>query len=199
MSLAVILEEMRQQIADLDRRLSNIVRPGQVVAVDPDNKVCRHKSGDLTTGWVRWLTARAGADRAWWCPSVGEQAVLFSPDGEPNQGWVLPAGFSDAFPAPDTDPARHVVVYADGMRVIHDSTQKRLILDGWDAEGTVEIRARNIVLKTGDGGFFHLDHAGKATRITHKGGSQFETETWEAGAVVTSQPDHGFHSPEVEA
>lgn len=199
MTLAVLLEEMRQQIADLDRRLSNLVRPGQIVAVDPANGLCRHQSGDLVTGWVRWLTARAGADRDWWCPSVGEQAVLVSPDGEPNQGWVLPAGFSNAFPAPDADPARHVVAYADGMRVIHDSTQKRLSLDGWDAGGTIELRARNIILKTGAGGFFHLDHAGKATRVTHKGGARFETETWESGAVVTAQPDHGFHSPEVEA
>lgn len=197
MSLAVVIEELRQQVADLDRRLSNIVRPGQVVAVDPVKHFCRHKSGELVTGWIRWATTRAGADRDWWCPSVGEQAILFSPDGEPNQGWVFPAGFSDAFPAPDDDPARHVVAYADGMRIVHEPG--RLILDGWDAGGTVELRAKNVIVKTGDGGFFHLDHAGKVTRITHVGGNQFETETWEAGAVVTAKPDHGFHSPEVEA
>lgn len=197
MSMAVILEEMRQDIGELQRRLSNLVLPGQVTAVDADNHICRFTHGTLTTGWVRWLTTRAGADRDWWCPSVGEQAVLFSPDGEPNQGWVLPAGYSNAFPAPDNDPARHVVAYADGMRIVHEPG--RLVLDGWDAGGTVEIRAKNVIVKTGDGGFFHLDHAGKATRITHTGGNQFETETWEAGAVVTGKPDHGFHSPEVKA
>lgn len=197
MSIATVIEEMRQDIGELQRRLSNIVMPGQITAVDAANHLCRFTHGTLTTGWVRWLTTRAGADRDWWCPTVGEQALLFSPDGEPNQGWVLPAGYSNVFPAPDRDPARHVVAYADGMRIVHEPGL--LILDGWDAEGTVEIRAKNVILKTGDGGFFHLDHAGKATRITHVGGNQFESESWTTGAVVTGKPDHGFHPPEVEA
>lgn len=197
MSLQALLEEMRQQIADLDRRLSNVVRPGRIVAVDPAGLVCRHQSGDLVTGWVRWLTHRAGADRDWWVPSVGEQAILFAPDGEPNQGWVLPAGYSNAFPAPESDPARHVVAYADGVRVVHEPG--RLILDAWDAEGTVEIRAKNVIVKTGEGGFFHLDHFGKATRVTHKGGNRFETDSWTTGAVVIGNPDQGFTPPEIDA
>lgn len=197
MSMAVVLEEMRQDIGELYRRLSNIVLPGQITAVDAANHLCRFTHGSLTTGWVRWLTTRAGADRDWWCPSVGEQAVLFSPDGEPNQGWVLPAGYSNAFPAPDNDPARHVVAYADGMRIVHEPG--RLVLDGWDAGGTIELRAKSIVIKTGDGGYYHVDQAGMATRITHKGGNQFETEKWVAGSVVVDKGDQGFHPPEVEA
>lgn len=197
MSIAVVIEELRQQLAELERRLANLVIAGLVVEVDPPNLVCRVESGGLVTGWVRWLTQRAGADREWWCPSVGEQVVLLSPHGEPNQGWVLPAGFTDSFPAPDTDPARHVVIYADGMTIIHEPG--RLILDGWDAEGTIELRAKNVIVKTGDGGFYHLDHAGCATRITHLGGNQFKTESWQTGAVVTGEPDHGFNPPEVPA
>lgn len=197
MSLAVVLEELRQDVRELERRLSNLLLAGQVSAVDPANHLCRFRSGELETGWVRWLTCRAGADREWWCPSVGEQAKLLSPDGEPNQGWVLPAGYSDAFPPPDTDPARHVIAYADGIRIVHEPG--RLILDGWDAEGTIELRAKSVVIKTGDGGYYHLDHAGMATRITHKGDNQFETERWVAGAVVVDKGDHGFHFPEVEA
>ncbi len=196
MSIAVLIEDLRQEVAELSRRLANIVIPGRVAAVDPANAMCRFQAGGLTTGWVRWLTTRAGADRDWWCPSVGEQAVLFAPDGEPNQGWVLPAAFSDAHPAPDNDPARHVIAYADGMRIVHEPG--RLVLDGWDAGGTVEIRAKSVVIKTGEEGFFHLDHAGMASRITHQGGSQFTSETWAAGSVVTPEPDHGFHPPEVE-
>lgn len=197
MSLAVILEEMRQEVNDLSRRLSNIVMPGQITAVDASNHLCRFTHGTLTTGWVRWLTTRAGADRDWWCPSVGEQAVLFAPDGEPNQGWVLPAGYSNAFPAPDNDPARHVVAYADGMRIVHEPGH--LVLDGWDAGGTVEIRAKNLILKIGEKGFYHLDLAGMATRTTHLGGNQFKTESWTAGTVVTPEPNQPFHPPEVAA
>ncbi|TAN61084.1 MAG: phage baseplate assembly protein V [Magnetospirillum sp.] len=199
MSIAVVIGELRQEVAELSRRLSNIVIPGRVAAVDPANALCRFQAGGLTTGWVRWLTTRAGADRDWWCPTEGEQVVLLSPDGEPNQGWVLPAGFSDAFPAPDNDPARHVVAYADGFRIVHDTANKHLVLDGWEAEGTIELRAKNIVIKTGEEGFYHLDHAGLATRLTHQGGTQYKSESWQAGSVVVAEPDHGFHPPEVEA
>lgn len=192
-----IIEELRQAIRELERRQSNILRAGHVVAVDPVALVCRWSDGELTTGWVRWLTRRAGRDRDWWCPSIGEQALLLSPDGEPNQGWVLPAGYTDAHPAPDTDPARHVIAYEDGMRIVHQPG--RLILDGWDAGADIELRARNVVIKTGEGGYYHLDHAGYATRITHLGGAQYRTESWQAGAVAVGLPDHGHHPPEVDA
>lgn len=195
--LSALIEDLRQDMAELQRRLANILMDGQVSAVNPAAGLCRFRSGGLETGWIRWMTVRAGADREWWCPTIGEQVKLLSPDGEPNQGWVLPAAFSDAFPAPDNDPARHVVAYADGMRVIHEPG--RLILDGWDAGGTIELRAKNVVIKTGEEGFFHLDHAGRATRITHKGGNLFETDSWTTATVVIPKPDQGFHPPEVEA
>lgn len=148
MSLPALLEEMRQQIADLDRRLSNVVRPGRIVAVDPAKLVCRHQSGDLVTGWVRWLTHRAGADRDWWVPSVGEQAILFAPDGEPNQGWVLPAGYSNAFPAPESDPARHVVVYRDGARIVYDTAAHKLTAQ---IPGDIEATAEGAIALTAKG------------------------------------------------
>ena len=122
--------------------------------------------------------------------------MLIAPDGEPNQGWIIPAGYSQAAPAPDSDPANHVVEYADGIRIVHEPG--RLILDAWDAAGTVEIRAKNIIMKTGEEGFYHLDHAGMATRVTHLDGPNYQSESWTTGAIVTPEPDHGHNPPEVE-
>ncbi|MGE4526827.1 MAG: phage baseplate assembly protein V [Rhodospirillaceae bacterium] len=163
MNLSALIEDLRQQVADLDRRLSNVVRPGQIFAVDPARLVCRHKSGDLVTGWVRWLTHRAGEDADWWVPSVGEQAILFSPDGEPNQGWVLPAGYSAAFPAPESDPARHVTAYRDGARIVYDTAAHKLTADlpgdadltvkgdlAVAAEGSVSVTAKGEIAATSE-------------------------------------------------
>ncbi|STW05283.1 baseplate assembly protein V [Klebsiella grimontii] len=39
------------------------------------------KQATSKPNWINWLTYRAGKSRTWWCPSPGEQVVLFSLGG----------------------------------------------------------------------------------------------------------------------
>lgn len=69
---------MNAQLTEIMRLITNLIRTGTVTEVDRENWLCRVKTGELETNWINWLTYRAGKSRTWWCPSPGEQVVLFS-------------------------------------------------------------------------------------------------------------------------
>lgn len=60
------------ELAELNRRMANLFRPGWVAAVDHQRARVRVQSGELLTAWLPWLTQRAGDDRDWWPLEVGE-------------------------------------------------------------------------------------------------------------------------------
>lgn len=107
-------------LVELSRQIENLIRIGTVLAVDHAAVRCRVKSGRLETGWLRWHTPRAGETRTWNPPTVGEQAVVLSPSGEPANGIVFYGFNCDAHPAPSSSPNAHVTDYPDGGVVTYD-------------------------------------------------------------------------------
>lgn len=121
---------MNFTVAELSRRLSNLIRAGTIASVDAANGRARVTIGPLLTAPLPWLTQRAGDDRTWWAPSVGEQVLVLSPDGELAAGFILPAVYTQAAPAPSTNPAIHRVTYRDGGVVEYDTAAHRLTVSG---------------------------------------------------------------------
>ena len=119
------------ELADMARRLRNVVRAGTVDEVDLDAarmRVCYDRDDDdapICTAWIPWIAARAGGDRTWWAPDVGEQVVLLSPSGELTQAIALPALYQSAHPAPDDSPDAHVERYDDGALFTYDRSTHR--------------------------------------------------------------------------
>lgn len=111
-------------LADVLRRLNNLIRVGTVTEVD--GKRARVKTGDNLTPLRPWMTQRAGDDSTWWAPSVGEQVLLLSPGGDLAQAIILPALYQDDFPAPETDPDIRTTRYRDGTTVEHNMKDKTL-------------------------------------------------------------------------
>ena len=70
------------RIGELERRLSNTIRPGKVLEADYAKARLRVTMGDNTSAWLPWLTSRAGEDRTWHAPEVGEQVIVIAPGGE---------------------------------------------------------------------------------------------------------------------
>ncbi|GLS03509.1 phage baseplate assembly protein [Chitiniphilus shinanonensis] len=101
-------------IPDLARRLESALRLGTVAAVDHAGARCRVTTGGLHTEWLPWLALRAGHTRSWNPPTPGEQCVVLAPSGEPAAGVVLLGLFSDAAPAPSSDPDETLTVMPDG-------------------------------------------------------------------------------------
>ena len=116
----------RMNIADLARLLENIVRFGTVEAVQMQPPRVQVKSGNITTAWRPWLNLRAGADREWDPPTIGEQVVLLSPSGNLAQGVVLTGLFSDLIPANGARAGLHRRTYRDGAVIEYDSIAKHL-------------------------------------------------------------------------
>jgi len=113
-------------ITEMDRRLANIVRLGTVEEADYQKARVRIRCGDMLTGWLPWLTGRAGKDRDWWAPDLGEQVMVLSPSGEPAQGVVFLGIYQDSAPQPETDVNKRKVVFEDGTTVTYDRAAHKL-------------------------------------------------------------------------
>ena len=142
------------EIAELARRLENLIRIGTVAEVSTARGKVRVQYGEtpegspVLTGWLSWMTYRAGEDRTWWAPSAGEQVVILSPSGELAAGVVLPALYRKVHPSPESDPGKHTALYRDGARIEYDAAAHHLkaVMPGG---GTAELVADGGLTITG--------------------------------------------------
>lgn len=84
---------MSAEVTDLQQRLANLIRVGKVHSVDLNTarlRVAFGKDGANVSGWIPWMTSRAGATREWNPPAVGEQVTMMSPSGQDNSGFAMP-------------------------------------------------------------------------------------------------------------
>ncbi|MCQ5469351.1 phage baseplate assembly protein V [Pantoea brenneri] len=167
-----------EKINEILRLLRNLIRIGTVSEVNLDNGLCRVDTGQNTTGWLHWLTARAGKTRAWNAPSVGEQVLILCLGGELDTGFVLPGIFSDASPAPSASadalhwsfPDGAVIEYepetgaliATGIQTATIKAAVKILFDSPEVECTALLKTAQ--LEVTDGGTMKGN-------VTHTGGS----------------------------
>lgn len=116
-------------IADIERRLENIIRIAEISDVDlsdPQNPKCRCTVGEITTNWLSIGQTRMGKVKDWNPPSVGEQVVLVSPSGDLSQAVIIASLSSTANPATDTDPKKPKRTYPDGAVIEYDYEAHKL-------------------------------------------------------------------------
>ena len=121
---------MNEKIAEILRLLRNLIRIGTVAAVNLDDGLCRVDTGDNTTDWLHWLTARAGRSRSWSAPSVGEQVLVLCLGGELDTGFVLPGVFSDNNPAPSASADALHWSFPDGAVIEYEPDTGALTATG---------------------------------------------------------------------
>ncbi|MBC7952236.1 MAG: phage baseplate assembly protein V [Rhodospirillaceae bacterium] len=188
------------QLSQILQWMANLIRFGVVDAVGQDGE---HASVSFapgqSTAMLPVFATSAGHARHHNPIKAGEQVAVLSPNGELGGGAILRGLHSAANPQPSDSLTADVLTYPDGTTISYDWAAHRLVVDALAAEGTLVLQAKNLVLRIGDGGYFHTDHAGRATRVTHKGGNVFESEGWTTGSSVTGLPDHGFTPPRVNS
>ncbi|WP_261372129.1 phage baseplate assembly protein V [Yersinia bercovieri] len=140
------------QLTEILRLLRNLIRIGTVAEVDLDQALCRVATGDNTTGWLNWLTLRAGQSRSWWAPSEGEQVLILSLGGELDTAFVLPGIFSDDFPPPSASADGLYIAFPDGATLHYEPDSGELLADGIktaviNASESVNATAPNITCK----------------------------------------------------
>ncbi|MBS0879000.1 phage baseplate assembly protein V [Pantoea sp. JGM49] len=184
--------EQNEQIFEILRLLRNLIRIGTVSAVNLDDGLCRVDTGNLTTGWLHWLTARAGNTRSWNAPSVGEQVIVLCLGGETDTGFVLPAVFSDNNPAPSASadalhwsfPDGAVIEYepatgalkAAGIQTATIEAAVKILLSTPEVECSAHLKAKT----------FEFSGGGKMTGDVNHSGGKFDSN-----GVVVDDHDHG--------
>ncbi|MGC0151886.1 phage baseplate assembly protein V [Chromobacterium vaccinii] len=151
---------MSYELSELDRQMSNLLMPGSVCAVQLKPARVRIEADGWASDWVPWLALAAGKARHWRAPSVGEQAVLLNPSGDPAQGFALVGFYTDAFPG---DGRADVVgwLMPDGAVLEYDHAAGSLLVNGTktvtlknadtvaiESGGAVTVKAASIKLDT---------------------------------------------------
>ncbi|MBR7777371.1 phage baseplate assembly protein V [Undibacterium rugosum] len=120
---------MEFNLADLSRRLENMIRLGTIAEVKHSRTPqVRVQLGDITTNWLPVTTPHAGNKKTWCPPSVGEQCIVFSPSGDIGAGIVLPGVNSKHYPAPDDDKNNTRTVYPDGAVIEYNHETHALVV-----------------------------------------------------------------------
>jgi phage baseplate assembly protein V len=111
-------------LTEQDRRIANLVRIGKVKEIDFDEKAVKVDLGDDAaehdSDWIPWGARRAGEDKTWDPPDVGEQVIVIAPGGELEQAFVWGALYSDDFPANGDNADVRRVTFKDGSVIEFD-------------------------------------------------------------------------------
>jgi phage baseplate assembly protein V len=124
-------------LGEVQRQLANLIRVGKVVELDEANARVKVQASGLTTAWLPWGAARAGATRKTSMPTVGEQVVVFSPYGDTAQGVVGFSLYQDNNPAASDSKDKERTIYPDGSVVEYDSASNKLTVTVAEAGNVV--------------------------------------------------------------
>jgi len=117
---------MTADYSELLRLILNLIRFGTIADINHDTQRVRVKVGENVTTWRPWITFRAGDAQTWFPPSMGEQVIVLSPEGDFANAAILPAIYSDKYKSPSTNPAHNTTRYKDGTVVQYDSNAHTL-------------------------------------------------------------------------
>lgn len=134
---------------DPEQQVGEAIQYGVIATVDHANATCTVTLGDLTTAELPWVAQRAGGTRYWSPPAVGEQCVVFAPEGDQDNGLVLLGLYSDANPPPSNDPDVIQIDFPDGASLIYNHASHALTVT-LPAGGTATIDAPGGLTVNGD-------------------------------------------------
>ena len=135
---------MSYQASQTDRLLGNLIRYGRIQSVSGGVATVDF-DGEVITG-LTWTKQRAGDDREYHAPSVGEQVVVLSPSGELSQGVIIGSISQDLFPDAGDD-ANPRTIYADGTVIEYNKASHTLTIDTSAASGTVLIKCNEATIE----------------------------------------------------
>lgn len=155
-----ILEDMTQIVArmsEIERRNDHMMRPGKVTDVDPKKQLARIEIGErdgtpLKTAWVPYAQL-AGGYKSHRPPTVGQQMMMFAPNGEGRQALLVPMTWSNENQSPSDKGDEHVTTYGD-MKIVEKADSRTVSMGEnvsivWEG-GELKLKAPTIVLECAD-------------------------------------------------
>ncbi|MGU9981459.1 phage baseplate assembly protein V [Phreatobacter sp. HK31-P] len=110
--------DILHRMEEMDRRLHGMIRIGKISEVNPQRAQARFSDASVrSTDWLDWQEPGNGHNRTWTAPRVGQEAVMFSPSGEPGQGLLMPGSYNKQNKAPSSNPNEVVLASVGNARV----------------------------------------------------------------------------------
>jgi len=140
-------------IAELQRKLANVIRIGIVKEVDYEKAKVKVKIGEFLTNFLPWIAGRAGEEKSWFVPSIDEQVVIFSPLGELSLGVVLAGIYQKKYSAPENRKEVSSFTFEDGTKLSYNKENHNLEISVVDkitlkvGESSIEMTKDKIKLK----------------------------------------------------
>jgi phage baseplate assembly protein V len=124
------VDNLEQRVRNLERRISRMIQVGTVEEVDYPNQKVRVAVGDQRdSAWLRFTAERAGLDRTWWPPTVGEQVMVFAPNGEMAAGVIGDSLYQQDFAAPASEGTVKRTLMGDGAELLYDQVSNALTVN----------------------------------------------------------------------
>lgn len=120
---------MEWGLAELERRLANIVKIVSISAVDHDAKKIRVEAGGMNSAWMPWPVEVGRNFRRWRPLRKGQQMIIASPSGNLSQAVVVGMLYTDAIDSPSTNPAQDIIEYEDGTVTKYDVDAHHMTID----------------------------------------------------------------------
>jgi len=115
------------ELAELKRRMDNMIRGGTIVETDymAEPPVVKIKDGEFVSGWLPFMTMRAnGQEVSWDAPEIGERVMAISPSGDPANARVIPGAlYCTDHPQPAISADVITRMHKDGA---HDTYNREL-------------------------------------------------------------------------
>lgn len=172
------LVEVAARVAELERRVTGMMRHGTVHEVDPAKGQMRLKLGDADNGepflspWVPY-SQLAGAIKAHIPPAVGQQFTLAAPNGDWQQAVAVPLTWSNANASPSGAGDENVVTYGN-VRMTLKNDLVKVVVGGLSFELTsakAEVNVGGVTFTVAGGGVDitggQVRHNGKNIGSTH--------------------------------
>jgi phage baseplate assembly protein V len=173
---------LEADLAETNRRMENMLRPGAVTDVDPQKRQYRQEIGRDTdgtvqkSGWIRYAQ-HAGALKGHTPPIVGQSMLVLSPSGDLEQGIGIPFGWNNANPAPG-DSADHVFTYLSKIKLEI-------------SDGKLVATIPDTTFKVDDDHSFTLDSSG----MTHTGPVKARPNKDSPAKAIDASHKHGGVTP----
>ena len=150
--------------ADLLRRFENLIRLGKIKTVEPTKPflTVTVQIGEITTAKIRYLNLRAGNDKTFDPPSIGEEVIVLSPCGVLEIGIAI-GGLNNADnPVLSQDLNKNIRLFSDGCMISYD-TNTHVLEVILPSNGTAVLTATGGVTVNADGGVTVNANSGGAT------------------------------------
>ena len=114
-------QNTQYRLAELERKLANLITVGKVTEVNTENRTLKLKVGDNQTDWLNWPVKNGQNFTSWCPPRVGQQYIIGNPSGDTANGVIIGEIYSDAITSGQTDAGIDETTFNDGSFIRHNS------------------------------------------------------------------------------